>query len=423
LARARPGPAAEARMKANILSVGGELVAGQTVDTNSAYLARRLGERGIEAAEHCTVGDDLAEIIAAISRLARDADVLIITGGLGPTEDDLTRRALADATGSQLLLNERRLAVLEEFFRSRGRQMAENNRRQAMIPAGAEPLENPVGTACGIAARLGRCRIFAVPGVPREMRQMFADQVAPRLPHCPRVILHRWIHTFGLGESDVGAKIADLMALRSGSKVGTVVEAGVVSVRITVNAADRTEVERRAGRLTDEIKRRLGSLVFGQDGETMASAVGSLLRDRRATLAAAESCTGGMLGEMITGVPGSSDYFLGGIVAYADQAKLALLAVPGRLLATRGAVSEQVAAAMATGCRRRFESDYALSVTGIAGPGGGSEEKPVGLVFTGLARPDGIEVQRHLLTGDRQVVRTRAALSALNSLRLRLMGS
>jgi nicotinamide-nucleotide amidase len=408
-------------MKAVIISVGDELVSGRTVNTNSAYLARKLGERGIETIAHWTVADDRRAISEAIAAAAKIGDVVLITGGLGPTEDDLTRQAMADAMGSCLMLDKACLEEIEEFFRRRGRQMVAANRVQAMIPAGAKAIPNQAGTAPGIAATVAGKPVFVVPGVPHEMERMFTDAVAPLLPREAGVILYHTVHTFGQGESDIGTAIADLMARGKNPTVGTTVAGGLVSVRIISRGNDSIHAERLAQETIAEIRHRLGKLVVGTEQETMASVVGGLLRARKETLSTAESCTGGMIGQMITAVAGSSDYYLGGVVAYANAVKSQHLAVPPELIARHGAVSEEVAFAMAQGCLAATGSTWALSITGIAGPAGGSEQKPVGLVFIGLAGPNGTTARRNILPGTRDIVRLRASLTAMNILRLTLL--
>jgi len=251
---------------------------------------------------------------------------------------------------------------------------------------------------------------------------MFETQVAPRLPRLGHVILSRAIHTFGLGESEISSKIADLMRRDANPLAGTTVAAGLVTVRITSSAESDKDAQGLAEAVAREIKKRLGRQVVGEGDATMASVVGGLLRNRKEHLATAESCTGGLVGQLITSVPGSSDYYLGGVVAYANQVKQDSLGVGKELIAARGAVSEQVAAAMAEGCRERFRSDWALSVTGIAGPDGGTDEKPVGLVYIGLAGPSGTRVHKHIFPGDRETIRLRTALAALNYLRLAMLG-
>ncbi len=407
-------------MKAAVLAIGDELVGGRTVDTNSAYLSERLAARGIHVVTHVTVGDDRAAIAGAVTDAAAQAGVVLITGGLGPTEDDLTRQGLADAMGVELVLNDACLAEIEAFFHERGRQMVPTNRIQAMLPAGAAPLDNRLGTAPGIAATLAGASVFVMPGVPHEMREMFDTQIAPRLPDGAGAIVQHIVHTYGQGESDVGATLRDLMQRDANPVVGTTVAAGVVSVRVTARAESPELADELSRGTVAEVRRRLGDLVIGEDDETIASVVGAMLRRCGQTLATAESCTGGLIGERITDVPGASEYFLGGGVCYANDVKRDVLGVGQGLLDEHGAVSEPVAAAMAAGCRERLGSDWAISTTGIAGPAGGTENKPVGLVYIALAGPAGTDVHRHVFPGTRTFIRRRAALAALNYLRLAL---
>jgi len=404
-------------MNAIILSIGNELTSGQSVDTNSAWLAKRLEQRGIRVIAHETVADEQSAIVATIRRAAGRAELVLVTGGLGPTADDLTRQALAEAMGAELVLHEPSLAAIEEMFRRRGRFMQPGNRIQAMAPAGAEMLTNPVGTAPGLAATLGEARIFVMPGVPHEMMQMFDEQVAPRLGEPAAAIVHHIVHTFGAGESDIAALIEDLMNRSANPTVGTTASGGVVSVRVAALGEDADHAARLAEATVAEVRRRLGDVVFGEEGDTLAAAVGELLRQRGQTLATAESCTGGLIGKLLTDAAGASDFYLGGVVSYANAAKETLLDVPRELMIAHGVVSEPVAAAMAEGCRERLGSDWAVSVTGIAGPGGGSEEKPVGLVFIGVAGPAGTSVGRHVFPGPRDAVRLRSTMAALATLR------
>jgi nicotinamide-nucleotide amidase len=407
-------------MNAIIISVGEELTSGQTVNTNSAFLARRLAERGIRTLEHCTVSDERAPVAAAIARAAESAEIILVSGGLGPTEDDLTRHALADALGTELVIDPKRLAHLEEWFRGRARPMSASNRVQAMVPRGAEALDNRMGTAPGLAARVKGARVFIMPGVPSEMKVMYDEVIAPRLPSGVGAIASKVVHTFGGGESDVGAKIADLMRRGANPLVGTTVAAGMVSIRIQAHDNDPARAREMAAEMAADVRRRLGEIVVGEDDDTMASAVGALLRKAGAKLATAESCTGGLLGEMITAVSGASDYYLGGVVAYANGVKQQFLGVGESLLREHGAVSEPVAAAMAEGCRQRFACEWAIGVTGVAGPTGGTEDKPVGLVYVALAGACPTEVIRSQFPGTREVIRMRASLMGLNMLRRKL---
>ncbi len=405
-------------MKACILSIGDELMSGNTVDTNAAYLSRQLLTAGIEPVVRETIGDNRAGVAAALLRSAERADVVLVTGGLGPTADDVTRHALADALGTELEMNEQCLAELEEFFRCRQRAMVEENRVQAMIPRGAWPLPNPIGTAPGLGAKIGGVPVFIMPGVPREMVEMFQTAVRPALPQSPRAIVQIAIHTFGIGESNVFAIIRDLMTREGDLTVGTTIAEGLVTVWVTSRAATEEDAQRQANAVTQPLRERLGAIVIGEGNVTMASVIGDRLRERKQTLATAESCTGGLIGEMITQVAGSSGYYLGGVVAYDNEIKHRLLDVSPALVATHGAVSEPVAAAMGEGVRRKTGADWALAVTGIAGPSGGTLEKPVGLVYLALAGAGGTKVEKTIFPGDRQSIRHRVAVAALNMLRL-----
>ncbi len=405
-------------MKAVIISVGDELISGKTVDTNSAYLADNLTRCGIATIAHWTVGDCQSTIARTITDAAAIADIVLVSGGLGPTTDDVTRQALAEAMGTGLQIDPPSLEVIEGFFRSRGLTMAPINRMQAMVPIGAAVLPNSAGTAPGIAAAVGDAMVYITPGVPHEMKRMFEQQIAPRLPKGSGVILQKILHTFGMGESTVGEMLGELMTRDGPVLVGTTVAAGLVSIRITASSPDADRGRACVQTLCTKIRQRLGEIIFGEDEDTMAGVVGQMLKKAGKTLATAESCTGGMIGQMITAVPGSSSYYLGGMITYHNNLKMSLLGVSEDLLKQHGAVSEPVARAMAQGCRARTGADYALSVTGIAGPDGGTAEKPVGLVHIALAHAGGTEHMRYAFPSSREIVRLRASLSAMNMLRL-----
>ncbi len=412
-------------MQASILSIGDELTLGQTVDTNAAWLSARLVERGVVTRRHVTVPDDREAIARAVRQAAGEVELVLVTGGLGPTSDDLTRQALADVLGAPLELDAAALARIEAFFRARGRPMTPSNRVQAMIPAGADGLDNPCGTAPGIKLRMEQTTVIAMPGVPAEMQAMFELHVAPLLAdQSGRVILTAALRTFGLGESQVGERLGELMDRARNPKVGTTVSGGVVSVRVRSEFPAAAEARAALEATVSEIRRRLDHWIFGEGDATLAEAVGRLLRERGRTLATAESCTGGLVGKMLTDAPGSSAYYLGGWIVYADAVKREALGVPAELLAGAGAVSEPVARGLAREALRRSRADYALALTGIAGPAGGSAGKPVGTVWIALARgnpeaPD-IRAERFVFPGARAMVRERAAKTALNMLRLAL---
>ena len=406
-------------MEAVIIAIGDELISGSGIDTNSSYLSQRLLEKGIIPRRHITVGDNIDEIAKVITDAVNEAELVITTGGLGPTRDDLTRQALAKVMGVDLVEDARSAERIKEFFIKRSRQMSPSNLTQALKPAGTQTLDNDIGTAPGIAARYKGSDIYLLPGPPNEMKDVFEKRVFPQLPSCGAII-QKTLHTFGIGESVIGEKIADLMTNTENFKVGTAAKGGQVSIRITAKADNLDEAKEIAEKLAKQIHTRLGNIIFGQDEQTLQGIIGDMLKRAGKTLATAESCTGGMLGEMITSIPGASEYFLGGVVSYSNAAKINLLTVPADLIKTHGAVSEPVAEAMAMGVKEKFKADFGIGITGIAGPTGGSAEKPVGLVFIGLADDKGVEVHKHIFPGERQAIRQRACLSALNYLRLKL---
>jgi nicotinamide-nucleotide amidase len=415
---------------AAILSVGDELLLGQSLDTNSAWLSERLAERGIVPVEHATVGDDRAAHVHAFRRLAARADLLLCTGGLGPTADDLTRQALAEAMEDVLVEDAAALASIDSFLAARGRVLTGLTRAQALRPSRGGFFVNPYGTAPGLWGSVGRCDVFCLPGPPAEMRPMFENHVVPRLRPPRGVVLRtRSLRCIGLGESDLAERLAELMRRGRNPTVGTNASDGVVTVRLRAVAPT---VEQAEGLLdADErvVRGAAGPYLFGVGDDTIAGAVlRELIRTGRG-LVVAESCTGGLLGGMITLVPGSSASFRGGWIVYDNRAKIADLGVPAPLLAPSGpgAVSAETALAMAEGALARAadrDADAALSVTGIAGPEGGSASKPVGTVYIGLAqRGIATDVRRFSMVGDRESIRRWSALSALALLWLHLRGS
>ncbi len=413
-------------MNAAILSIGNELVTGQCVDTNAAWLAESLTGMGLRVAKHVTVDDEISELSAAFREATRDYRVVIATGGLGPTDDDLTRQALAAAIGKPLMERPEALRQIEAFFARLQRPFGDSNKVQALIPETCRVLQNQHGTAPGIWHHSDTCDCFALPGVPFEMKEMFRGSVVPVISTITakrRTVTAR-VLTFGWPEAKVGDAVADLMVRGRNPTVGTTASGAVISLRVVSCGESKEEALGLSRADVAEIERRLGSIVFGQDDDTLGSAVGRLLVDRRKTVTTAESCTGGLLAKMLTDVPGSSAYFLSGLVTYANEAKTKCLGVPAELIAEEGTVSENVAKTMAEKCREQSGSDYALATTGIAGPDGGDPpRKPVGLVYVALADRDGVEVKR-LLLGEhlsRTDIRDRACKAVLNMLRLRFM--
>lgn len=412
-------------MNAVIISIGNELTLGQTVDTNSAWLSQQLAAIGVHVRMHATVADEIDPVRDLLSRAAGEADVVLVSGGIGPTEDDLTRHALAAAMGVDLVLHPPSIEQIREFFTRRSRTMPDANTIQAMFPVGTTPIENTCGTAPGIRAKLKQADVFVMPGVPREMKVMFQKAVLPLLAEQARgaVLLARTINTYGAGESDIGEKIRDLMRRGRNPTVGTTAQQTMIGIRIHAFGPTCTEAEQLLHADVVEVRRRLGDLVFGEDDETLADAAAKLLFQTRQTVVTAESCTGGLIAKSLTDIPGSSGYFLNGFVTYSNESKMRFLDVPEALIRRHGAVSTPVAEAMATGARQISRGDYAISVTGIAGPEGGSPAKPVGLVYFGLAHAAGCDVHERRFGSEstREEIRDRARKFALNMLRLKLL--
>jgi nicotinamide-nucleotide amidase len=412
-------------MKCEIVAIGSELTSGQNLDTNSQWLSQRLAELGIAVGWHTTVADDLEANIEAFRIASQRAGLVLATGGLGPTQDDLTREALARAAGVELVEDAESLRQIEEMFRRRHRTMPERNRVQALFPAGSEPIPNAHGTAPGIWMRLGTCWLAALPGVPSEMYAMFQTQVRPRLLALGLgggVLVQRKINTFGLGESAVEEKLLDLTRRGHVPEVGITVQDAVISLRILARAPTLAEAQAQIAPVEQTIRQRLGKLVFGADEEELQDAVASLLESKRQSLATAEGVTAGKIAEQLSSVPGISAWFRGGIIAYDNRLKVELLGVPQTLLDSHGAVSAEVAEAMAVGCRTRLRTDLAVSTVGVAGPNDLGPDRPVGLVYVALACSSGVSSMRFHWTGSRAEVQRRAAKLALNQVRLHLLG-
>jgi nicotinamide-nucleotide amidase len=421
---------------AEILTIGDELLRGEIVDSNKSLLSERLLSLDIETHFHASVRDEPADMRDAFLRAASRADVVLVSGGLGPTRDDLTTEVLAQSFGRALVRDPSALAEIRAFFARVGREMAPNNAKQADFPEGAEILPNPVGTAPGFCLRVpragqgGEVWFCCMPGVPRELTRMLDEQVLPRLAArqasagsgAGGVMRAALLRTFGIGESNLDAELADL-AREPGVVLGFRTSFPENVLRPLVRAKSAEEAERRLAQLSAQIRERLGPVVYGAGEDGLPAVVGRLLREHKRTLALAESCTGGLIAQLVTDVAGSSDYFLGGAVVYANSAKRDLLGVPAELIEKHGAVSEPVARALAEGARARFGADYGVATTGISGPGGGSEEKPVGTVFLALASAERTHVDRFVFPLDRARHRAITAWTALDWVRRDLIGA
>lgn len=405
-------------MNALVLSIGTELTRGELVNTNASWLSEQLTELGADVVEHCTLPDDPTQLVARFRELASRADVIVSTGGLGPTTDDLTAAAIAETMGVGLRTDLPSLEAIRRRYEARGRTLTTAGARMAELPEGALALPNPVGTAPGFEVALGACSLFFLPGVPREMQAIFRESVALRLaPKLARTTHQIHLRTFGLPESEVGDRLRELEARHPGLTVGYRASMPEVEVKIHVRDVDGASAQARARSISDEARTLLGDVIFGEREDVFPAVVGEALRTRGWTLALAESCTGGLVAQLVTAVPGSSDYLLLGAVTYSNASKTSMLGVSPELLRAHGAVSAECAVAMAEGARRLASSDLAVSLTGIAGPGGGSDSKPVGTVWIALAQPSETLVTRHHFGGDRDAVRVQAAHVALDLIR------
>ncbi|MEP7131930.1 MAG: competence/damage-inducible protein A [Acidobacteriota bacterium] len=413
-----------AETRAAILAIGSEMLGPERQDTNSLWLTARLEEIGIGVVRKAIIGDDPDAIVRELETSSKEASLLISTGGLGPTADDVTAAAVGRWLRVALIRNADFVTRMRARFEARGVRMAAVNEKQADFIEGARVLENPRGTAPGFWAQKGACEVVVLPGVPSEMREIMQQSVLPELARRAGGVVSRRkvLRIAGMGESAVEEMVEPVYARWKDHPVTILASPGEVQLHLRVRGAP-ADAEETIVAMERDFRSVLGERVSGADTEDLPSAVGRLLRDSGKTLALAESCTGGMVASLVTDVPGSSDYFLGGVVSYGNEAKESLLGVSSETLLSRGAVSEESVLEMARGARERFDSDVAAAVTGIAGPGGGTAEKPVGLVWFGIVDREGAATaKRRFFVGDRTHVRRSASVHALELVRRHLIG-
>ncbi len=410
---------------AEIISVGTELLLGNIVNSDARDISQMLSELGINVYFHTVVGDNPERLKSAVAIARKRADIIITTGGLGPTCDDLTKQTLAEAFGKKLIFDEREAQAIREYFekRLRSHQMTDNNYQQAMLPEGCVVFHNDNGTAPGCAFEAGGVHVLMLPGPPVECVPMFRACAMPYLRRLSELeIVSHNIHIFGLGESFVEDKLRDTMLRLQNPTLAPYAKSGEVRLRVTARAKRDEEAEVMMAPVINEVRSKLGNCVYGIDTDTLENTVLGLLKEKGVTLAAAESCTGGLVSKRMTDLPGASEVYLGGAVTYAVSSKTAILGIPAELIEEKGVVSREVAAAMASGVRERFDSDLGIGITGIAGPDSDGSGTPVGSVFVALATPEGRHVRDLHLGQGRERIRISAANHALDMVRRYLTG-
>ncbi len=411
------------KILAELLTIGDEILYGQIVDTNSQWMSIELDKVGIKVIRKTTVGDVESEILTAFAEAENRADIILITGGLGPTSDDLTKPLLAKYFNCGLVINEEALREVTEFFKSRGRELTEINRQQAALPTACEKITNPNGTAPGMWFNKNGKIFMSMPGVPHEMKKMMTDSVIPKLKETfnTPVIYHKVIRTIGLGESYLAEKISDWeKALPDHIKLAYLPSLGEVKLRLTSFGNSSEQMESEVSVLTDKLKLLIGQFIFGYGDDPIEVVIGKTLREKKLTLSVAESCTGGYLSHLITSVPGSSDYFLGSMIPYAYEIKMRQLGVKPETLEKYGAVSEPTISEMASVVRARFNTDIGVATSGIAGPGGATPDKPVGTVWIAYSDKHQTVTKKLQLSKDRAINIRMASVAVLNLIRLSL---
>lgn len=411
---------------AEIITIGDEILIGQTVDTNSAWIGTELNLIGIRVNRIVSVSDRREEIMNALDESLERADVILTTGGLGPTSDDITRQALAEYFGSGLVMNEGVLQEVTARLSKRGIAMNENNRRQALVPDGCTVLPNHQGTAPGMLFIKNGKIIVSMPGVPHEMKYIMNEHVLPMLAEKfkGRVIIHKNIMTYGTSEAKLAERLEEAFEkeLPPAVRLAYLPAFGITKLRLTATGKDREEVNKIIEEQVRKLYEIIPDVIYGEDEVTLEEVIGKLLYDRHMTVGTAESCTGGKIASLITSVPGSSDWYKGSVVAYDNSIKIKVLGVSNETLQLHGAVSRETAEEMALGARRLLDTDFSIAVTGIAGPAGGTPEKPVGTVWTAIACEGGVIAEKQAFADDRKINITRSSFTALNMLRKLIAG-
>lgn len=411
-------------MKAEIITIGDELLIGQTLDTNSAWIGAELSSTGFDIHRKITIHDNRSDILQALSDASGKSDVVLITGGLGPTSDDITKQTLCEFFNTRLVMNDEVLRMVEDMMTRRNFPMNENNRRQAEVPESCMVLTNTAGTAPGMWFEKGETIFISMPGVPVEMKYIMNRHVLPALKKrfASQVIIHRNIMTYGTPEARLAEILTDFEAALPGDvKLAYLPSSGIIKLRLTGSGTDRKSVSDSVELQINKLYATIPDLIYGENEESLELVVGKLLREKKKTLCTSESCTGGNIAHLITCVPGSSDYFVGSVIAYANSVKTQLLGIDEEIIDKEGAVSEPVVRAMAEGAKRVLKTDYCVATSGIAGPDGGTREKPVGTIWIAVASGSGTVAEKHNFGTDRLANITRFSLLALNLLRKQII--
>jgi len=411
-------------MNAEIISIGSEHLLGEIINTDAPYLCQRLSTLGIEIERQITIGDDKKGIASSLEEALRRVKMVITIGGLGPTPDDITKKVIATVAEEQLVLNEEILSEIEKKFKEEKNPMPSDNIKQAFLPRDSYPLENRVGIAPGFILETRNRIIIALPGPYNELVPMLEERVVPYLKErleVREVIKSLVLRTTGLPESRVAEKLKDIMKKSKNPQVSLLAHENIVDIRMVAKAGDEKTIEKMNERMGKRISKRLGNYIFGTGKQTLEEVLGYLLYMRKKTIAVAESCTGGLISHRLTNIPGSSNYFLGSVVAYSDKIKRERLGVKKTTLAKYGAVSEKAVGEMAKGAKKLTRSDFGLGITGIAGPTGATKEKPIGLIYIALAYKDKVETREFKFRGEREVIKAKAANAALDMVRRHLL--